>query len=432
MGTTGNAGPASSPARVATPPAGAFGPPGSPARRRSKAILGATAVVLITLVGGTMALPGFLPMLRSGPAPGGTSTDGPLPPALPPTASCNPSHELSPASLVIPAAGPRTTLPAGGRLTVTYEVGEPDGSVAGPVGIHVPSVFAFFPLQNGSRATVYAAPSVLVLNGGGWSPGGSVSASISPSSSLTFATGANATLTSEKIALMGNRSYGNLTILVRWHWSIASPGAPAVDGNWTVPTPRAQYPTALATEFFPVPYAALDAVAASPYLIGTTFWANLSGAVAGRYFFLELEQAADGKVVQAVGETAPADAATFRTTIPLLNYDHYLAPAAFLVHIHDICGAILYSVPVTVTYAASATVTIGIHPPTCGTVTLAGRSYGSGSEATLAPSSTAYSFGLSGCWGYSFRDWNTTGGLYIPSSGSLLVSASGTFDVDYQ
>lgn len=390
------------------------------------------AVALFVSAFAALAVPAITTAPRSL-GGGDGSPGGGSPPEIPPSLAssiCNPATK-TPSSLLVPLAGPSASVPSGGSLRVVLEAEVVNyTSTDTGVTVYVPSVDATFPLSPSGTLAVYAPPRTWTVTGAGWTVVDNTSKSAT--ASVTFAPNATALLSSQKLAVMATRSYGGLTLAFRWQWATNAPGGSAVYGAWSTPTRNAAYPTSLATIFYPAPYVQLVRSPASAEFIGTTLRTEIGGSVAGRYFFQELENASTGKVFQSVGETVPTTSGSYNLSIPLINYDNYLMPGKDLLHLHDGCGAMLYSLTIAAAYAPGANVTVEITPSSCGTVTLNGSAYGNGVVAHLRPSATTYPFSVSGCSGHTFQSWNGTGGIHVASAGALLVSATGTFAVVYR
>jgi hypothetical protein len=165
--------------------------------------------------------------------------------------------------------------------------------------------------------------------------------------------------------------------------------------------------------------------------IGTTYSADLGGPVAGAYYFLEMENGV-GHVVKSHGTTIPANATSGNVTITVLNYDNYLPPGLYLVHIHDACGAILYNKLIDAVFAPKVNITFEINPSICGPMTFNGTSFASGSSGAFVPSETSYSFTEPKCSGYTFESHVDTGGLHYTGTGKIEVSYNGTLTLTYK
>lgn len=398
-------------------------------------LLGAAGVVLLA--------PADVARLSSsantaGPGGGNPSAPGPGPAPLPappngtltPT-QCNRVSSPTPSAVLVPTGNPAVTAKSGDVLGVAMDWAIARQSTAGAAEtVYLPSLYATFPLANGSFQTVYFAPQNVALKGIGWANASSLHGSLPIGQTTTYAA-KSALLSSQKIAAMGSEPYGGLTAEFSWRWTLTSGTTLVASSNWTQATSVSQYPTSLPSVFQPAPYVSLGNHTPNPATIGANWTADLGGHVGGAYFFLELETPGTGQVFQSQGQTAPGGAAQFQVHIVLLNYNHYLSPGTYLAHIHDSCGAMLYSASVNAVFAKSATVTLYLQPSGCGSISLGGSKYTSGQSATLKPTTRAYGFSYTGCPGRSFKNWFGTGGVHLQSAGKLLVSASGTFTVQF-
>ncbi|MCI4360776.1 MAG: hypothetical protein L3J91_03660 [Thermoplasmata archaeon] len=371
------------------------------------------------------------------PAPPPSAT---LPPGVPPSvpggnqtpdaSTCNPSTP-TPSAVELPIASPSGSLVAGGTLNVSYEIeiANYTSSQSGTV-VYVPSLFATFPQSSGASTQLYLGPRSIDITSGSWTNASAATKSYSPSGTMTYST-ASSVLSSEKLAVMATANYGTVTLELRWHWSTWTASGGNVNGAWSSPTRSSSGTSSLPSIFYPAPYVTLISTVGPNVLIGSDVGSELGGSVAGRYFFQELENSSSGKVFQSAGATAPNGASTFNVSIVMLNYDQYLDPGSYLLHIHDGCGAMLYRLSEKAAYAASANVKVVVQPSSCGPVTIDGTTHASGSSFSLRPSSSSYTFSVASCSGHTFKDWSASGGLHIVSAGALRVSASGTLTVAY-
>lgn len=388
--------------------------------------LGVVGLLVAAALGGGLSWGSTIGSTRwPGIGDGGASLGG--------TGTCNSPAVPTPSSILIPLAEPRTSVPPKGTLTVTWEyaVVNYSASLAGR-SVYLPSVFASFPQAAGGAVSVYFAPLTAHVAGGGWATPTGANRTVASTGGWQFASGGTALLSTQKIAVMANASYGQLTLEFRWRWSVGAPTGGSVTGNWTVPTRASQWPSSVASIFYPAPYVPLLGNNGPTVLIGANATALLGGSVAGRYFFLELENASTGKVFQSQGGTAPTGATTYTASIVMLNYDHYLDPGTYLLHIHDGCGAMLHSLPEKAQFATAATVHVTVTPSSCGSVTVNGTPHASGTSFSIRPSSTPYSFAIPACSGHSFQGWQGGGGVHIVNASSLRVSSDGSFSVTYR
>lgn len=345
---------------------------------------------------------------------------------------CNPAGPYPPSALRILLPDPTTPLFSGGALSVTYEVEIANfgPSHQGTI-VYFPSVFTTFPRASGGSLTLYFSPRHLAVQSGGWSSPGFASQSVAPTGGFAFSSSGHAQLSSQILAVMATASYPNLTLEVRWQWVLTQPDGSSATSGWSTPSPTATSTGGAPSVFYPAPYVSLAALPSRTRTIGSEYSATLGGMFQGRTFFLELEYPGNGSVVQSQAQTAPWGGTSFQVQILLLNYDGFLDPASYLVHIHDDCGALLYSLPVKAYFAPAATMGFVLSPASCGSLIFNGTPHASGSSWTVVPSRSAYSFSLPYCAGHSFVSWTTSGGLHIVSGSALRVSSNGTLSVRY-
>ena len=344
--------------------------------------------------------------------------------------ACNAAGSLTPSAILSLNANPAHNLSAGGTLSVVYEIAVVNFTNASPAAtIHVPNLWFKFPLLGGTTYQIHENATVFTITAPGWTDPNLTRKSVVVPGGLAFNASQKATLTSQKLAVMADATYGNLTIEIRWQWQ-NTVGAGRPTGAWSTLTWSSNYPKSLATIFEPAPYAVITNFNATA-VIGSNYSLNLSGLVASQRFFLEMEYPGSGKVVQDLPTTAGPNATNVTVSIPVLNYVHALSPGTYLVHIHDSCGAMLWNKSVKAVYPPNATLTFLFVPGTCGPITFNGSTFKNGSSVVVLPSTVAYNFSLAVCKGHPFNNWSTSGGLHIASSKTLLVSASGTFTVYY-
>jgi hypothetical protein len=345
---------------------------------------------------------------------------------------CNAIGATAVSSLYVTQGEPHQNLSAGGTLKayLEYQI-ENYSSRDASIRLYFPSTFFTFPMATGGNFSFAVGPGFVNVTGPGWQSPAFLAKSETPSSGIDFVSGGTARLSSQKLAIMATVSYGVMTVEFRWRWTMREPGmGHLITHAWSTPSNKSGKKGNLPSIFFPAPYVSyLGGTGASAY-IGSNYTSELGGDVAGRLFFLEMEYGG-GSVVQDQGQTAPANATTFYVSIPILNYDGWLKPATMLVHIHDVCGALLYNKVVKVTFAPTANITFFISPASCGSITFNGTRFANTTTGTFVPSQTVFPFSIPACKGHSFSGWQTTGGLHIESSKSMLVSANGTFSVTY-
>jgi hypothetical protein len=346
--------------------------------------------------------------------------------------ACNSVSTPTPSALLIPLAGPTVAVQSGGNLSATFELAVVNHTSGNSTWkIYLPSVFVSFPLVSGAKSTIYFSPRTIQTNASGWSNPSLGTRTIQPPGGLALRPGATATLSTQKIAVMASADYGNFTIELRWRWVVTQPNGSVTRANWSVPTYAAHWPTSIPSIFEPAPYVPLLSTTGASATIGLNYVAKLGGFVAARQFLLELEYPGNGTVVQSNYQTSPSQVSSFSVSIVLLNYVSVLAAGTYLVHIHDQCGALVYSLSVRAYYAAVASVAIFVSPSSCGSISLNGSSYPSGSTPSIQPRWAAYAFSIPSCSGHSFQSWQTTGAVHIVSSSLMQISYNGTFSVKY-
>ena len=401
---------------------------GSPRGVAVQFALGIAAIAIALSVASLALVAGLLapaPVDSAGPSTGGGTS-------LPTTSAgpCNPSTP-TPSSLLVPIPNPTTALTAGGSVSATYELAVVNYTSANyGTSVYLPSVFATFPLTPSGSAQLYFAPRTVTVTTSGWTNSTTVTKTYGTGSSATFSS-SSATLSTQKLAVMAVGNYGTVTLEFHWHWSETTGGGTTTTGAWSTPTRSSNWPTSVASIFYPAPYVSIVSTTGPQVTIGANITTVLGGSVASRYFFQELENSSTGKVFQSAGQTAPSGAKQFTASIVMLNYNHYLDPGKYLLHFHDGCGAMLYSLPETASYASSASVAVTVNPSSCGSVTIDGTAHASGTSFSIVPRSASYAFTIPACSGHAFKSWNGGGGVHIVSSGWLRVSSDGSFTVTY-
>ncbi|MFI5417584.1 MAG: hypothetical protein ACHQ2Y_01615 [Candidatus Lutacidiplasmatales archaeon] len=375
------------------------------------------ALVLVSLPGGLNSL-GGKPSSVSRAQPAGSP-------------ACNPVPALAVSALYVNLPEPTQNLSPGGVISSYLEFQVQNYTSAdNNITLYFPSVYFTFPLASGVNFSYYLTPRALNITSAGWSNSALLSRNATVASGLNFVPGGIARLTSQKVAIMATAGYGAITVEFRWHFSIHQPGAPkSIKSPNSVPVNHSAKGGQLPSIFFPAPYVSYLGGTGSIGVIGTNYTGALGGFVAGRLFFLEME-GAGGHVAQDFGQTAPSNVSTFNVTIPIINYNGQLSPGMMLVHIHDSCGALLYNKVFRAVYPPNATLQFIVNPGSCSGITFNGTKYANSTSGVFLPSPTPYNFSI-GCKKHHFSSWLTTGGLHIASGSQMVVSASGTFTVNY-
>jgi hypothetical protein len=401
----------------------------SPVRARSRTrALAALGAIFAFAILATTAAP--LPMAPSATGSGGSAV------SITSSAfgNCNKVGSLTPSALLQGIMVPGRNVTSGGNLSAVMEVMAQNWTPSmSNISVHFPSIFFNFPRASGGNQQLFLSNRSILMNFSGWS-----NASLAATRNYTFPSGLAflyhgvAKIDSMKLAVTATADYGQITIEVRWQWIFTPILGRSVHGPWSVPTNTSNWPKSVPSIFYPAPYTTFLASSGATAVIGTNYTATLGGDVAGRTFFLEMEYPS-GSVVQAFLQTAPANATTFLVRIPIINYNSYLAPGAFLIHIHDACGAMLYNKTIHAVFAPSARIQFLLSPTACASksITFNGSKFTNGTYGNFAPSTTNYTFAIPYCAGHHFNGWLTTGALHIASSTTMLVSYNGTFTVFY-
>jgi hypothetical protein len=267
------------------------------------------------------------------------------------TTPCNPTS-VSPSAIDIPLPEPGALLGAGSSLLVSFEVGvEHAGrSVAGRL-VYVPSLSANFPVVGGGTVMVYQAPSTLTLTGANWSKPINETKTLATAENLSSLS--EAALTSSKIAVMSNSTYGALSLEFRWSYVATPAGTSSVPrtSGWSIPNATASG-AYLASIFFPATYVGLAGTSSQPATAGSVFVLTLTGAVVNTTFRIVVEYPSNGTETFSQWENTPVKAGPFyaKANLSFANSSP-LPPANYLVHVHDHCEAIVHILTVTVVAA---------------------------------------------------------------------------------
>jgi hypothetical protein len=384
----------------------------------------AAAVIMVSLA--TTGVPPSSGLPSSQGTPDVTPASGSL--------DCNAAGNPSPSALYVNLYEPKENLSSGGKIVNTMEFAVVNYTAADlGISVYFPTVDFTFPLSPTGNYTLAISPQTLKIAGAGWTNGADTNRSATLSGGLHFPSGGKTRLSTQKVAIQANVPYGQLTLEFRWMWTLDQPNGTVLKSPWSVPSSKWGGGVQLPSIFYPAQYIEFlsGPGGGQSVTIGTTYSATLGGPVGGQYYFLEMEDGA-GSVVRSHGTTLPANVTSGNVTIPVLNYDNYLSPGLYLVHIHDACGAILYNKLIKAVYAPSVTITFYLQPGSCGPMTFNGTSFANGTTGTFVPSPTPYLFTVPKCAGYEFGNWSDTGGLHISSSDHLVVSYDGTFTITYK
>jgi len=317
-------------------------------------------VVVVLVLAGYWAVLGSPASASSTPTPG--SVDGGLVASGTVAPGCNPTNGVAlpdRTALLIPNYNPAANESVGDHVNVTFEINATAATVpVAGLNVYTPTIFITMPAVGGASFTVTFSDHNFTLTGAPWT---SLSFDKLVTSNVTFDPAVNATLSTQKIGTMADTSYGTLLMEWRWSWNLSSPNGSYLQGPWTVPTSTLNQNVWLPSIFKPAPYVDLLSESPTDDSFTSNYTMNLGGDVAGRSFYFELETAAIGTIVATKWVTDGAHTnKTFSAKFPLGGSDGYPYPGKYLVHIHDSCGALLYSKSVVLTYPPAAAVQITV------------------------------------------------------------------------
>ncbi len=310
---------------------------------RRPLLFGLTGIVVVLLVGVLFVPSLILPMPV---AHSGLALSASIPPWN--TGTCNPNNP-SPGALDIPVQNPTLVMPSGATLTVTYEfqvVGYANSDLG--TSVYLPATKAVLPTTPAGSLSLTLPAKHVTVAGNGWSTPTLLSGTKKLTSEEYFSA-ASAFLTTSKYAVMANATSGSLTLEFRWLWSfVPEKGGPVQSGAWSVPSKNATSPY-LPSIFYPAPYVGVVSTTASPVAAGTIFNLELNGFVNSTSFRTVLEYPNNGTEIQSIWENTSAHATVFNATVPLSYRSGAPLPTGnYLIHIHDVCEAIVQMHPVAV------------------------------------------------------------------------------------
>lgn len=266
--------------------------------------------------------------------------------------TCGAQSPVSPASILIPLAQPSGSLGKHATSAILGANVEFRALNASPLellrtSVRLPSIYATFYPQSGSRLQLQYLPQNASLPLTGWSSPLSASQSINPST--TFST-SPATLSSGWHAVMVNASYGSFQLEFRWQWWVKTGGHQA----GTQFSPWSRSVTANTTHeqpstFYPAPWVGVHSTSGSKVPPGSTYAVDLVGNVSGTAFRVVLETSS-GHELNTACATSPVGSATYNATIPLTYANGTAVPAGpYIVHIHNAGTAIVVFANLAVT-----------------------------------------------------------------------------------
>ncbi len=370
--------------------------------RRAVAIIGAGLIIVLLLV--------YLPVGQLGPA----------------TASGNSGLQTAakpftpPAALHIPLSGPVVNLVKGDRVNVTYEFEAVTyNSTLYGLTLRFPTVFGVFTQPGGGLVFVPVLDRNVTLTHGGYNNGSTTHASEVMTSNFTLDTAAQPFLTTLKLAIMANTTYGGLRVAVRWEYSIwVKTNGTTFSSGWSTFGDHAGQESTV------TPAQLVNIVKTTPEYttVGSRFTAELSGLVSGAHYWVEVENPFTGISVEEIWDNASVGVTVYNVSILLQNGHGVMTATPWLVHIHDNHGDILYSIPVYLSYPTVASIYFKVSPASCGPVFFNGVYKASGTVGHVT-ANQSYALTADACTGYNFSSWSQTGGgARIANLGSASTS----------
>jgi hypothetical protein len=381
-------------------------------RRTAIAAIGVTLLVALILVN--------LPTggLGGSPAPGNASLQSFNKPATPPGA------------LHIPLAGPVVNLQKGDIINLTYEYEAVSyNSSLYSLSLRMPTIFGVFTQKDGALLYVPLLNRNVTISHSQlthywFNNGVTTHVSDNITGNYTLNPKIQPFLSSVKLAIMANTTWGNLRLGIRWDYSIwIASNDTTLSSAWTVPGhDRLPYTQSVVT---PAELVTIASTTPTNTTVGSWFRATLTGLVSPAHYWIEVESPFTGHGVNHVWDnTSSVGLTSYTVGIVLARFHGTMTPTPWLVHIHDSHGDILYSLPVYLTDPTKASVFFKDSPSACGPIEFNGRSYASGTADQYLPVNQTYNLTAASCAGYSFSGWSQFGdGLEIANPGSASTTA---------
>ncbi|MCI4368501.1 MAG: hypothetical protein L3K09_02920 [Thermoplasmata archaeon] len=330
---------------------------------------------------------------------------------------------------------PTFSMASGDKLSSSYQVRIITTTLSPiNVAVHVPALLTKFPQAYGPYLPLPLPAHLFTLTTLGWTKASLTTTQLTLNASASFSSTLPAEITSQLVGVSANVSYGNITLAFRWFWSATfASNATTVNGPFSKMGRGGSDPAI----FDPAPYVSLVSTSnATAAPIGTNFIANLAGAVVDTRFISELEYATNGKVVQiSTLDTNPNTTAPVALGVPILSRGTTLGPAGMLNHVRNICGILLYSIPVQTVYDHNVSVHLFASPAACGPITFNGSSYPSGASAIINASAASVPISVPSCSGHAFHIWTYTRGVYLGVTyrnvTSAVISAGGNLTAKF-
>jgi hypothetical protein len=358
------------------------------------------AGIVLTLAAAALLL---APVWYASPTLGGSLAPSSAGPTV--AVSNNTTCGCSPGALYITNTAPTIGVNVGDKVNATLEWQVPFyKSSENGTPLHIPSIVTNF--------TAIKAPNVIVLfpqrnvtvSGPGWSNASLATESKTINSHFFFSS-KKAYLSTQRIAIMANVTYGTFKLEFRWQWSIYKTNGSLTVGNWSNLTEGYHHQD----EITPAPLIYLLNSTVRTLPVGSIFVAHLYGLVANQGdWLLEMEHP-NGSVTTELKEWGPNGTTNYwNATVPMQTMGQPLVPGQYLVHLHTPHGAIIFSITVHLTAVTNATVSVVIDPSGCGPVYINGTAYANGATPTFPVGAVTLS--VAHCSIAFFHGWSQQGG----------------------
>jgi hypothetical protein len=312
-------------------------------------------------------------------------------------------------ALHIPLSGPVLNLVQGDRVNVTYEYEAVtyNSSFSG-MTLRFPTVDGVFTQPGGGLVFIPVLDREATLSHAGFSNGSTTKVSEVMTGNFTLNPNVQPFLTTLKLAIMANATYGTLQLAIRWDYSIwVKANDTTFSSGWS------RFGNGGGQESSVIPAALVTIVRQTPEYttVGSRFTAELTGMVSGASYWVEVENPFTGISISKLWDNASVGVTTYNVSILLQGGRGSMAAGPWLVHIHDSYKQILYSLPVYLTDPTVATLFFRASPSSCGPIDFNGSSQASGSVRTHLAANQTYSLSVgassSGC---TFTGWSQSGG----------------------
>jgi hypothetical protein len=383
-------------------------------RNHAVAVLGVAVLLALVLTN--------LPITQGGgAAPTGAA---PIPAAL----TAKPA--TPPGALHIPLAGPVVNLVKGDRVNLTYEYEAVSyNSSVYSLSLRMPTIFGVFTQKD--RALLYVALTVRnvtlphsQLSHGWFNNGSTTHVSDIITNNVTLNTKVEPFLSSVKLSMMANTSWGNVRIGIRWEYTVwIEANNTTLSSGWsTVGGNQVGIQQSVVT---PAQLIAVANTTPEHTTVGSWFRATLTGLVSPADYWIEIESPFSGQGVYHLWDNSTAVGLTnYTVSILLERFSGIMTPTPWLVHIHDGHGDILYSLSVYLTDPTNASLYFKTSPSTCGPIDFNRISETNGGHALNVTANRSYSLAAGSCAGYTFAGWSQFGGgaqIANPNSATTTV-----------